>query len=141
VIDRWDDIYYRVNNLSIGVVTLFALVSELFSLNTFRKKQSGFSLKEWLEKSISLINKDLKQRISYYILPFIAVPTILSIHVYYSQDSFLDIFKNEETIFGLIFGFLIGILVAYVFIVKYRKYQLKNLGYLKELYHRLCNEG
>ncbi|HKJ40690.1 MAG TPA: hypothetical protein VKA27_01305, partial [Sunxiuqinia sp.] len=81
VINRWDDVYYRINNLSIGIVTLVALVSELFSLNTFRKKQSGFSLKEWLEKSISLINKDLKQRISYYIIPFIAVPTILSIHV------------------------------------------------------------
>lgn len=139
VINRWDDVYYRINNLTIGIISIIALVYELFAVRLFQKNQSAYSLKEWIEKSISYMSRELKQRISYYILPFIAIPSILSINVYFSHDSFLDIFKDEESIYGLIFGYIIGIAVGYFFIFRYRKYQNKNLDYLKELYDRLCN--
>ena len=138
LINRWDDIYYRINNLVIGVVSLIALVFELFALRILKKNQPAYSLKEWIESSISYLNRELKQRFSYYILPFIAIPTILSINVYFSQDSFADIFKDEKSIYGLIFGFIGGMIVGYVFLFRYRKYQTKNLNYLKELYDRLC---
>jgi uncharacterized membrane protein YqjE len=139
VINRWDDIYYRINNLSIGIVSIIALVSELYTLKLFRNNKSAYSLKEWIEKSISYMSIELRQRISYYILPLIAIPSILSIHVYYSHDSFTDIFKDEESMYGLILGFIVGVIVGYIFINRYRKYQTKNLNYLKELYDRLCN--
>lgn len=139
VINRWDDIYYRINNLSIGIVSIIALVSELYTLKLFRNNKPAYSLKEWIEKSISYMSKELRQRISYYILPLIAIPSILSIHVYYSHDSFTDIFKDEESMYGLILGFIVGVIVGYIFINRYRKYQTENLNYLKELYDRLCN--
>lgn len=137
LINRWDDIYYRINNLFIAVITLVALISEILTIRLLRKNRSAYSLKEWIEKSIAHIHKELYQRISYYILPIIAIPSILSIHVYFSHNAFLDIFKDEESIYGLIFGFIVGMIVAYIFIYRYRKYQRRNLEYLEGLYERL----
>lgn len=65
---------------------------------------------------------------------------MLSIHVFYSDHSLADIMYNEETLFGLMAGFIAALVVGCTFIAKYRKYQLRNLKYLEDLYDRLCNE-
>lgn len=138
---RWDDMYYRVNNMAVGLFTLIALLSELFHLYLLQKYKLSFSLKEWIEKNISIVSKELKQRVSYYIFPIIIVPSLLSIHVFYSDYSLANIMYNEETLFGLMAGFIAALVVGCTFIAKYRKYQLRNLKYLEDLYDRLCNEG
>jgi hypothetical protein len=64
---------------------------------------------------------------------------ILSIHVYYEHKPFIEVMKNEESIVGLIIGFAVGLFVSYLAINKIRRYQLRNLEFLKELYSRLYN--
>jgi len=54
------------------------------------------------------------------------------------KDEFLEVMKNEESIIGLVIGFLIALLVSYFLISKIRKYQIKNLEFLKGLYGHLC---
>ncbi len=138
LINRWDDFYLRLNNFAIGIISIVALVSEVFAMRLLREKKSALPLKEWVEKSMSFINRELKQRISYLVIPIIAIPTILSINVYFSQNTFIELFKDEEQMYGLTVGFIIGMMVSYYFVFKYRKYQLKNFEYLKGLYNRIC---
>jgi uncharacterized membrane-anchored protein YhcB (DUF1043 family) len=61
----------------------------------------------------------------------------ISIHVYYEYKPFVEVMKSEESIIGLIVGFLVGLFVSYFAINKIRKYQIKNLEFLKELHTQL----
>jgi len=63
----------------------------------------------------------------------------ISIHVYFEYKTFMEVVKNEESIYGLTIGFIIGLFVSFFAISKIRKYQLKNLEYLKELYSSIQN--
>jgi len=51
----------------------------------------------------------------------------------------MDVLHTEESIMGLIVGAPIGLFVSYFAVGKIRRYQLHNLGFLKDLYARLCN--
>ena len=73
------------------------------------------------------------------LIPLLLVMTNLSIHVYYEYKPFIEVIKNEESIVGLILGFLIGLFVAWFAVNKIRRYQLNNLEFLKELHGQLCN--
>ena len=139
MINRWEDIYYRINNLAICTFTTIALISEIWSLYALRNNKANLPIKEWLEYRIKLLTKDLSRKLDYYILPFIAVPCILSVSVYYNHNSFLDLFQDEESIYGLIFGLLGCLIVSYITVRKIRKYHLKNLDHLKELHKMLSN--
>jgi uncharacterized protein YneF (UPF0154 family) len=93
---------------------------------------------------ISHLDKGLNGRFSklYLVLiPLLCVLTVLSIHVYFENKLFTEVFKSEESIIGLIVGIPIGIFVACFTVRKIRKYQLNNLEFLKDLYTRLCNVG
>jgi hypothetical protein len=72
-------------------------------------------------------------------IPLLLVLINLSIHVYYESKPLIEVMKNQDSIYGLLFGLIIGILVAFYAIGKIRKYQLKNLEILKDLYARLCD--
>jgi hypothetical protein len=48
--------------------------------------------------------------------------------------------NNEESVIGLIVAAPVGLFVSYFTINKIRKYQLKNLDFLKDLHSRLCND-
>jgi uncharacterized membrane-anchored protein YhcB (DUF1043 family) len=53
----------------------------------------------------------------------------------------IEVMKNEESLIGLIIGFIVGVLVSLYALNKIRRYQIKNLGYLKEIHDRLCNDA
>jgi len=63
----------------------------------------------------------------------------LSIHVYYEHKTFVEVIKNEESIYGLLIGFILGLFVSYYGANKIRKFQLKNLEFLKKLHGALDN--
>lgn len=133
LMNRWDDVYYRINNLLIGGFTLVALVSEGIMLRMLKKNNRDLSQKEWLERSIHYLRRELKQRISWYIVPVLAVLSMLSIHIYFSQERFTDIFMQPENLWGIALGLVIGLTVAYLFICRYRKAKRKKLRYLEGL--------
>lgn len=141
-LNRQGDIIYQVNNSILCLITLISLIVSLLSWNKLQNNKFNLSLKDWLEQRIKLLSRWLLGKYSklYIVLiPLLLVMINLSIHVYYEHKPFLEVMKNEESIYGLIIGFPIGLFVSYFAINKIRKYQLKNLEFLKELYGHLCN--
>ena len=146
-LNRQGDIIYQVNNSILCLITLFSLIISLLSWNKLQNNKYNLSLKDWVEERIKLLSRWLLGKYSklYIVLiPILLIMINLSIHVYYEHKPFIEVMKNEESIYGLIIGFIIGLFVSYFAIKKIRKYQLKNLEFLKELHgalHNVHNDG
>lgn len=143
-LNRQGDILYLFNNSMLCLITFSALIISLLSLNKLNSNQSNMSLKDWLEQRIKMLSGWLLGKYSklYIVLiPLLLVMINISIHVYYEYKPFIEVMKSEESIIGLIVGFLVGLFVSYYAINKIRKYQIKNLEFLKELHAHLCNES
>ncbi|PKP07292.1 MAG: hypothetical protein CVU10_07045 [Bacteroidetes bacterium HGW-Bacteroidetes-5] len=139
-LNRQDDIFYLINNSILILITFSALIISLFSLNKLNRNQCNLSLKDWLEQRINLLSKWLLGKYSklyIVIIPILLVMINISIHVYYEYKPFVEVMKSEESIIGLIVGFLVGLFVSYYAINKIRKYQIKNLEFLRELHTQL----
>lgn len=140
--NRQDDTIYQVNNAIIFLITLFAFVVSLLSWNKLQNNRYNLSLKDWLEERIKLLSKQLLGKYSklYVVLiPILLIMINLSIHVYYEHKTFVEVIKNEESIYGLLIGFILGLFVSYYGANKIRKFQLKNLEFLKKLHGALDN--
>jgi len=142
-LNRQNDLIYLINNAALGILTIISFISGLFSWYKIQNNRYNQPLKSWLEARIGLLSKWLTGRFSklYLILiPILYILTVLSIHVYFENKSFIDVLNNEESIMGLIVGAPIGLFVSYYAVKKIRKYHLNNLEILKELHKRVCNE-
>jgi hypothetical protein len=140
--NREGDLIYLANNLILGAITLSALFVSFFSLRKLQGNRFNHSLKEWLEQRIKLLSEWLLGKYSklyLFLIPVLVAMIMLSIHVYYEYKPFLEVMKDGESIFGLITGYTIGLSVSFFAVSKIRKYQLKNLEFLKESYGHLCN--
>jgi hypothetical protein len=141
-LNRKDDLIYLINNVTIGIVTILALLSGFFSWYKIQNNEYDQPLKNWLEVRISLLSQGLTGRFSklyLFLIPFLYVLIVLSIHVYFEYKPFIDVLKTEESIIALIVGAPIGIFVSYYGARKIRKYQFRNLEFLKDLHGRVCN--
>lgn len=139
-LNRPGDLIYQINNSILGLITLISLIASLYSWNKLKNNKVNLPLKDWLEQRIKILSKWLlgKYSKSYIVLiPILVAMIMLSIHVYYEYKPLVEVMKNEESIYGLILGFVIGLSVAIYAVNKIRSYQLKNLEFLKELFGRL----
>jgi len=142
-LNRQGDTLYQANNAVLSLFTLISLVISLMSWNSLHNNKFNLPLKEWVEERIRLLSKWLLGKYSklYIVLiPILLVMINISIHVYYEYKPLVEVFKNEESVIGLILGFIIGVFVSFYAINKIRRYQIKNLGYLKEIHAQLCND-
>ena len=140
-INRQSDIIYLINNLILGLMTFLSFLGSIYTMNKLKNNKYNLSLKDWLEQRIELLTKWLKGKYSklyIIIIPVLMVLIILSIHVYYEYKPFNEVMQNEESLYSLTAGFIVGLFVSYYAVSKIRRYQLKNLEFLKELYDRLC---
>jgi len=135
--NRKEDMPYIINNFVICIITVFALVSSLWSWYRLGNNKFHLPLKEWLAERIGILSKWLSNKLPYFLGPLLALPTLLSIHVYWERKSFIDVLSNEESIYGLIFGYVAGCLVALFALKKIRKSHFKNLEHLKDLFAKL----
>jgi len=143
-LNRQGDTLYQANNAVLSLFTLISLVISLMSWNRVHNNKFNLPLKEWVEERIRLLSKWLLGKYSklYIVLiPILLVMINISIHVYYEYKPLVEVFKNEESVIGLILGFIIGVFVSFYAINKIRRYQIKNLGYLKEIHAQLCNNA
>ena len=141
-LNRQNDLIYLINNAMLGIVTIISLVSGVLSWYKLQNNRYNQPLKNWLEDRINLLTKWLTGRFSrlyLFLIPFLYVLIVLSIHVYFENKSFVAVLNTEESIIGLIAGIPIGLFVSYFGARKIRKYQLNNLEFLKDLHSRLCN--
>lgn len=143
-LNRQGDILYQANNAVLSLVTLTSFVISLLSWTNLRNNKFNLPLKEWVEERIRLLSKWLLGKYSkLYIvmIPILLVMINISIHVYYEYKPLVEVLKNEESVIGLILGFIIGVFVSFYAINKIRRYQIKNLGYLKVIHAQLCNDA
>jgi hypothetical protein len=139
-LNRPGDLIYQVNNSILGLITLISLIASLYSWNKLQNNRYNLSLKEWMEQRIKMLSKWLLGRYSksyIVLLPILMVLIMLSIHVYFENKPFVEVMKSKESIYGLTVGFIIGLFVSFYAVNKIRKYQLKNLEFLKDLYNSL----
>ena len=137
------DVIYQINNSLLSLFTLISLIVSIVTWNKLMGNKFNIPLKEWIEQRIRLLSKWLMGKYSklyIVLLPALLVMINISIHVYYEYKPVLEVLKNEESLYGLIAGTLVGLLVSFYAVHKIRSYQIKNLDYLKELYAMLCNE-
>jgi hypothetical protein len=135
-LNRLTDSYYLINNIVLGITVFVAMILSLLSLKKLNEGKLFPTLREQLEQRVSLLSKWLlgKYKWIYLVItPFILLLVLLSIHIYYERLPLVDVIQNEESFYGLIFGFVFGLAVAYFAIHRIRKYQLSNLMYLKDL--------
>jgi hypothetical protein len=139
-LNREEDALYQLNNLILGVITIIALVSSLYSWYRMQNNRYNQPLKNWLEERILPISRGLtgKFRNLYIVLiPLLYAMTTISIHVYFEEKPLLEVLRTEESIYGLLVGAPIGLFVAFLGARKIRKFHLKNLEHLKELQNLL----
>jgi len=143
-LNRQGDILYMANN---AVLTLFILISLVISLLSWIKLHNNkfnLPLKDWVDQRIRMLSKWLLgkyTKLYLILLPILLLMINLSIHVYYEYKPLIEVMKNEESLIGLIIGFIVGVFVSFYALNKIRRYQIKNLGYLKEIHDRLCNDS
>jgi hypothetical protein len=141
-INRQDDLIYLINNAVLGLLTIGSLLSGVLSWYKIQNSKFSLSLKDWLNERINLLSKWLTGKFSklyLFVIPILYVLTVLSIHVYFENKSFIEVLNTEESVIGLIVAAPIGLFVSFFAVRKIRRYQLNNLNFLKDLYGRLCN--
>jgi len=139
---RQDDLIYLINNALLGLLAIVSLISGVLSWYKIQNNKFSLPLKDWLSERISLLSKWLTGKFSklyFFVIPILYALTVLSIHVYYENKSFIEVLNTEESIIGLIIAAPIGLFVSFFAVRKIRRYQLNNLNFLKDLHGRLCN--
>jgi hypothetical protein len=139
---RQDDLIYLINNATLGLLVIVSLISGILSWYKIQNNLFSLPLKDWLAERISLLSKWITGKFSklyFLVIPILYVLTVLSIHVYYENKSFIEVLNTEESIIGLIIAAPIGLFVSFFTVRKIRRYQIQNLNFLKDLYSRLCN--
>ena len=141
-LNRQDDIIYQFNNLTLCAISLSALVFSFLSLKKLQVNKYNLPLKDWLEQRIKLLSEWLLGKYSklyIVVIPVLVAMIMLSIHVYYEYKPFLEVMRDADSIYGMVAGYTIGLFVSFFVVSKIRKYQLKNLEFLKDLHEQLCN--
>lgn len=137
MMNRWNDLFYRSINILLIVYTIYSFYNSIVAFNSLRNNKANLPLKDWLKQRISMLSMGLSNKIVFYILPVICMLLILSIHVYFEGKPFVDVVKTEESIVGLVIGFVIGLTVAYLSLKQIRNQQRNNLDLLKEIHYNL----
>jgi hypothetical protein len=143
-LNRLNDFYYLLNNLVLSLITLFSLFSGVYSWNKLRNTPRNISLKKWLEFRVKLLTRWFKGKYVHFykfLIPFLYLLIILSIHVYYEEKLMIEVLRSEESLIGLAIGTIAGLSVAYYGVAKIRRYQLQNLEFLKNMLRRITDEG
>jgi hypothetical protein len=143
-LNRQDDAFYQANNAVLGLVTLISLVISILSWNKLHNNKFNLPLKEWVEQSIRLLSKWLLgkyTKLYIILLPILLLMINISIHVYYEYKPLIEVMKDEESLIGLIIGFIVGVFVSFYALNKIRRYQIKHLRYLKDIHAQLCNDA
>jgi len=134
MVNRWDDPLYRLNNLLLCAINLVGLISSIWSIVALENNKLNLPLKGWLKYKIDILTKWIYNKTAYFLIPILFVMTNLSIHVYYENKPFIEVVKTEESVIGLLMGFIIGLTVSYFVVIKIRRGHRSNLEHLKSLY-------
>lgn len=121
---RWSDPYFVTLN---GALALYLTILSLFSIKYFRELTAPGALtegvKQGIEKRAVVMEKGFKRsRWDLAIVYPLGILLTLSIHVFFERKPFLEVMKNEESIWGIMIGLLVGLTAATIYYKKVTKY-------------------
>jgi hypothetical protein len=138
-IHRREDLFYVANNSLMGLIAVASLIQKIYSFRALNNNKANMPLKEWLKYRIDLLSGTIYSNTAYYILPLGFILAMLSVRVYFSSQSLVEMVSSVDTVVGLIFGAVIGLSVAFLSVKKIKQKQSGNLDYLKELYNQMSS--
>jgi Co/Zn/Cd efflux system component len=139
-IHRSTDKFYVINNSLMILIALIALIQKIFSFRTLNNNKANLPLKEWLKYRIELLSGMIYNNTAYYILPLGFILAMLSVRVYFSSQTLVEMVSSVDSIVGLIIGGFIGLSVAILSVRKIKRKQSGNLDYLRELYNQMSSQ-
>lgn len=136
------DVLYLINNSLLVILLVAALIQNIrFFKDLNRKTKGRGNVCDILKEKALKIDKVIQQEKQILLLPVISLLLLISINVYFSSGSFIRAFQDEENVWGLVFGFLAGFLVALYFTFKINRQHKKDLKVLRNYLHELETEG
>ena len=131
---RFDDLYFVFVNLLLIILTAYFLIEYLkgyYKLNSI--KIANGNLKEMIQQKIRLIKRYLvgTKLSSLIIIPFVIL-LMISIYVFFEKEDMIKVLALDDSIWGLIFGGIVEIIIKWWARKKIRKYYESNLTRLIE---------
>jgi len=138
---RFDDLNFVFVNLLLIILTIFFLTEYLrgyYKLNSI--KIADGNLREMIQQKIMLIKRYLigTKLSSLIIIPFIIL-LMISIYVFFEKEDMIKVLVIDDTIWGLIFGGIVAIIIKWLVRKKMRKYYESNLTRLIENLEEIQN--
>ncbi len=138
---RFDDLNFVFVNLLLIILTIFFLTEYLrgyYKLNSI--KIADGNLREMIQQKIRLIKRYLigTKLSSLIIIPFIIL-LMISIYVFFEKEDMIKVLVIDDTIWGLIFGGIVAIIIKWLVRKKMRKYYESNLTRLIENLEEIQN--
>lgn len=143
-INRQNDTAFLLNNAFIGIITICALIAGIRNWLKLQDNRFDMPLKQWLEERVSFLSNNKSRplaKLYILLLPLLCIMIILSIHVYYEYQPFLEVIRNGESVAALVPGMTMAIIAAFFVNLRLRKFTAANLSYLRELLNRISSEN
>ena len=142
-LDHNNDIPFLIHNMFLGLVILWSITANYIVQKRLRSTPINQPLKHWLENKIKLLSGLMKPRpryVSFIVITVLFLLVDISIQVNMSNMLYIKFMSNKETLMGLIISIPIGLFVSFFASSRLRKFQVKNLEFLNDMYNRLCKE-
>ena len=139
LVERWEYIFYRYNNIALCVFFLYLLYSTVMSFYRIQFVGPNLPLKDWLERWVKYKNKLEKSIFGYLLLPFFLISVYLSVNLYHTDRSIMDLINNSSNLLESLASLIVPILALTGMVwVSRRKYS-KRLQYLEDYYNQLTD--
>jgi hypothetical protein len=139
LVDRWDYVFYRYNNLVLCAFLLYLLYSSVISFYNIRFIGPNLPLKDWLKRWVNYKNKLEKSVLGYFLSPFLMVSVILSINLYVTKRSISDVISNTSNLVEILSTLIVAILAMSAIVWISKRKSGKSLQYLEEYYNQLSD--
>jgi hypothetical protein len=135
---RQGDVLYLINNGTLFIFMLYAMIFCLFYIKNLQKTIPGIdNLYELLESQVQLLSKSQNIKYDFILIPFISTLLMLSINVNFSSGTYIQAFQKEENLWGLVFGFITGTIVGFYSYFKLNNFYKEELTILKNYQNEL----
>ena len=137
LVERWEYIFYRYNNIALCVFFLYLLYSTVMSFYRIQFVGPNLPLKNWLERWVKYKYRLEKSIFGYLLIPLLLISVFLSINLYHTDRSIIELINNTSNLVELLSALIVPILAVTAILWMSRRKFSKNLQYLEGYYNQL----
>ncbi len=139
LVERWEYIFYRYNNIALCVFFLYLLYSTVISFYRIQFVGPNLPLKDWLERWVKYKYKLGKSIFGYLLLPFFLISVFLSVNLYQTERSIMELINNTSNLVEFLTSLIVPILALAAIVWMSRRKYNKSLQYLEDYYNQLTD--